>query len=134
MDVVLRTNSEDPAMGLRRVQRFADGSGFGALIVVRSRGFVAERPFYVEPGALVGFLEAVGNMDRTLTGWALLKPFYEDDFIELTLDHAGHVRVRGELYEHSPPPQFLRFQFETDQACLAPLAADLRACLQLAAT
>lgn len=73
-------------------------------------------------------------MDRTLAGSALLKPLYEDDFIELTLDHAGHVTVRGELYEQSPSPQLLRFEFETDQTCLAPLAADLRACLQLAVT
>lgn len=68
MDVVLRTNSEDPALALRRVHRFADGSGFGALLVVRSRGFSAERPFYVEPEPVVSFLEAVGNMDRTLAG------------------------------------------------------------------
>ena len=44
------------------------------------------------------------------------------------------ISIRGELHEYSASPQHLRFQFETDQTCLAPLAADLRACLQLAVT
>jgi len=56
MDVVLRTNTSDPALALRNVERFADGSGFGALLVVRSRAFGAEQPFHVEPGPLVTFL------------------------------------------------------------------------------
>jgi len=73
-------------------------------------------------------------MDRALTGSALLKPLYEDHFIELQVDNSGRVTIRGELHEYSASPQHLRFQFETDQTCLAPLVADLRACLQLAVT
>ncbi len=134
MDIVLRTNSEDPFLALRNVQRFSDSSGFGAFLVVRSRGFAAERSFYVEPGPVVTFVEAVEHMDRSLTGTALLKPLYEGDLIELSLDSAGRVMVRGEIYEYSACPQQLRFQFETDQTCLAPLAADVRACLRLPVT
>jgi len=85
----------------------------------------------VEPEPLLSFLEAVERMDRTLTGSALLKPLFEDHFIQLHLDHAGRATIRGELLEYSASPQHLCFQFETDQTCRAPLAADLRACLQL---
>ena len=134
MDIVLRTNTSDPALALRNVERFADGSGFGAILVVRSRGFGAEQPFHVEPGPVLTFLEALERMDRTLTGSALLKPLYEGHFLELNLDSAGRVTVRGELHEYSALPQRLHFEFETDQTCLAALVADLRACLQLSVT
>ena len=73
-------------------------------------------------------------MDRMLAGTATLQPVYERHFIQLELDCARRVTVRGEVYEDSPSDQLLRFEFWTDQTCLAALAADLRACLQLAVT
>jgi hypothetical protein len=134
MDVVLRTNTSDPALALRDVQRFADGSGFKTLLVVRSRGFVAEDSFYFEPEPLAAFLEALERMDRTLSGSALLKPVFEEQFLELEMGRLGRVTVRGELHEYSASPQHLRFEFETDQTCLATLVADVRACLGPTAT
>jgi hypothetical protein len=133
-DVILRTNTSDPALALRDVQRFADGSGFRTLLVVRSRGFGAERSFHVEPGPLVLLIEALERMDRTLSGAALLKPHWEEDFLELQMGRLGRVMVRGELHESSASPQHLRFEFETDQTCLAPLVTDIRACLRSTGT
>lgn len=130
MDIILKTNTEDPHLSLKDIRRFDDGSGFGLLFVVRSHGFSAHRQFSFERHCLLEFVEAVENMDRKLSGSARLAPMFEDEiFFELTIDVRGRVTVQGEVNEFSDLSQKLRFAFETDQTCLAPLAADLRVCL-----
>jgi hypothetical protein len=73
-------------------------------------------------------------MDRSLRGTARLQSIFEDPYIELALDHAGKVRVSGDLVQHGPPTQRLQFEFMTDQTVLAPFARDLRACLSVRAS
>jgi hypothetical protein len=129
MDLQLVTNQTEETLSLSSVERYSDGSGFGTLLQVRSRGFEASAPFYFEPYALRQFLNDLIAMDQSLAGSAKLKPLYEDPFIELTLTRRGSVVVRGEVFEHSEHSQHLKFEFETDQTVLKPLIEAVRACL-----
>jgi len=128
MDIQLCTNQPHKTLRLGNVERYADGSGYRAVLEVRSRGFEVTAPFYFEPEPLSRFLDDLVTMDRSLTGSATLKPLFEDPFIELTLTRRGSVVVRGEMFEHSEHSQHLKFEFETDQTVLKPLIDALRAC------
>ena len=133
MNIVLRTNQVDPFLAMHAVQRFADDSGYRALLEVRSRGYQVRAPFYFEPWSLEQFITHLEQMDRTLTGTAKLKPMFEDHFVELTLTNTGRVVVHGEVFEYSEHGQHITFEFETDQTVLKPLIDDLKACRELAA-
>jgi hypothetical protein len=133
MDIALSSNSPTAALELREIQRYADGSGFVTLLVVRSGGFAAALPFHFEPPCLTAFVRALEGMDRSLSGSATLKPTWEPQFVTMELDHRGHVRVFGELLESAEHEQRLQFSFNTDQTCLRKFAADLEACQSLAA-
>jgi hypothetical protein len=126
MDIVLRTNQADPSLKLRSVTRFEDGSGYRAILEVRSRGFDVRTPFYFEAEPLAQFIDQLGAMDRSLSGSAKLKPVFEDHFIELTITPRGRIVVRGEVFEYSEHSQHLRFEFETDQTVLKPLIDELK--------
>jgi hypothetical protein len=133
MDAVLQTNSDDPSLGLFGVERFGDGSGFCAELIVRSYGFAGRQRFCVEDGPFREFAEAVARMDRELRGAARLKPLWEDEHVALELTRTGSLWVRGEVRGFALEPQLLQFAFRTDQTALAPFAESLRACLSLAA-
>ena len=134
MDIVLRTNKTSPKLEIRDIERFGDGSGFKAYLIVISGGFCAEHRFYFEADSLASFTDALEGMDQTLKGSAKLKPLYEEDYIELEMSTGGHVIVRGELFEYAPESQHLKFEFVTDQTCLSPLVSDLKKCANLDAT
>jgi hypothetical protein len=86
-----------------------------------------EFPFYIEVEPMREFIANLDEMDKNLKGKAVLNPMFEDDFIELEIDEStGHVKVRGEMFEHSEMPQNLTFEFQTDQTCLAPLVRELK--------
>jgi hypothetical protein len=125
MDIHLRTSQASTTLRLGQFTRFVDGSGCQVMLDVVSRGFAARRPFYFEVHALANFLDGLRAMDRSLTGSAMLKPSFEDDFIEFTMAPRGRVIVRGELFELSEHSQHLQFEFETDQTVLKPLIDDL---------
>jgi hypothetical protein len=128
MNVLLRTNTSNSHLELRDVKRFKDGSGYSSLLVVRSGAFQAEKSFYFEEPVFDQFLSQLVEMNRTLSGKAILKPYYEPEYIAFEMLSAGHVQVTGELFEYSAPSQHLEFGFETDQTCLSPLIIDLQAC------
>jgi|SRR5215208_534221 len=131
MDIVLRTNTEVPYLALLGVER-ASASDYGARLVVRSRGFAGEQRVSFDRASLESFLEGVERMDRTLHGGARLRFELEESIVVFDVARTGAVHVWGELLEHSEFTHHLRFGFGTDQTCLAPLAAALRACLGLA--
>ena len=135
MDIILATNTDNPTLQFRNVSRFSDGSGYGAELLVRSRAFSVELPFYFEVEPLRELIANLDEMDKILKRKALLKPMYEDDFIEFEIDEStGHVEVRGEMFEHSEMPQSLTFEFQTDQTCLAPLVRELKKWQQIDTT
>jgi hypothetical protein len=133
MDIVLQTNTEDPTLVLENVQRYADASGFGCELLVRSHGFSARASFGFERDVFDIFRSAVEEMDRSLKGSARLQPRYEPGFVELTMGSAGSVFVRGEVVRAAEFSQLLRFEFRTDQTCLRPFVRDLDAWENLAA-
>ena len=131
MDIVLQTNTTDPALALENVERYADESGFGCELIVRSHGFAARAHFSFERDVFDIFRAAVEAMDRSLEGSARLHPRYEGGFVELTMGQAGAVFVSGEVVRAAEFSQLLRFEFRTDQTCLRPFARDLDACAKL---
>ena len=134
MDIILQTNTSEPYLGLLGVRRFADGSGFCGELEVRSNGFAGRVDFCPGEARLAEFAAAVAQMDRTLVGRAHLHQDYEEGYIELEVTRTGRVVVHGELAHYRDAgPHRLQFAFSTDQTCLGPLAADLAACLNLAA-
>ena len=78
------------------------------------------------------FRAAVEAMGRCLIGSARLQPRYERGFVELTMGRAGAVLVSGEVVRAAEFSQLLRFEFRTDQTCIAPLARDLDKCAKMA--
>lgn len=132
MDIVLQTNTDDSALALEDVQRFADESGFGCQLTVRSHGFSARALFTFERDVFEVFRSAVEAMDRSLKGSARLQPLYEPGFIELTMGPADTVFVSGEVVRAAEFSQRLHFEFRTDQTCLPPLARALDAWTKIA--
>jgi hypothetical protein len=120
VDIVLQTNSENASLAFRAIERFDDGSGYSATLVVRSGWISAEYHFVFESHALARFIRELEQIDGTLAGVARLKPAYEDQFVEFRGDGNGHVSVTGELIEQVPQ-QRVEFEFATDQTCLRPL-------------
>jgi hypothetical protein len=131
MDIVLKTNAEDPALAFENVQRFANESGFGCQLAVRSYGFSAKAPFSFERDAFDLFRAGLKSMDHSLKGTARLQPGYEDSYVEFMMGSTGAVFVSGEIGRHAEFSQLLRFEFRTDQTCLRPLVWDLDACTKL---
>lgn len=131
MDIVLATNSTDPALALRAIEAFNDGSGIGCILEVRSGWLAASYRLSVEPHPLEVYLAALRKLNDTLTGEAVLKPEWEPQHLRMSGDGLGHILVSGELIEHGPHRQVVRFAFETDQTCLPPLITAFEALVRL---
>jgi len=69
---------------------------------------------------------ALRKMAATLSGKCIIKGQWEDDYLSLEVNDAGHVLVSGEIFEHSEFGQRLKFAFRTDQTALLPLAKELQ--------
>jgi hypothetical protein len=131
MDIALTTNAPDASLEFRDLQRFNDGSGFAAFVVIRSGAFAAATIFTFELARLNEFLEQLKELNSTLSGVAELKSTWERGAIRFEGKGKGHVRIHGELAEHD---QHLEFSFATDQTCLAPLFEAFQVCLTLSVT
>jgi hypothetical protein len=129
VNAILRTNDDSKYLALLNIERFEDGSGYGADLVVRSDGYAGNLKFYFEVAPLERFVQALDRMDDELKGAATLKPNYEEPFVKLEVHKTGAVSVSGELVIHADFTHRLTFGFKTDQTCLAPFARDLRTCL-----
>ena len=129
MDVILQTNTDNPFLALRAVERFQDGSGYSGQIVVRSDWIAVNYKFYFEEQALKTFIVGLEQLDRTLAGQARLKPMWEEQFLEFDGVRSGRVMVTGDLIEHSDWPQRVQFAFGTDQTCLRPFILSLKEAL-----
>jgi hypothetical protein len=124
--IVLATNSSDPALELRGVERYADGSGFCSEMFVCCQGFSALRRFHFSERSFRAALKALRHMDEQLQGEARLEEDYEhDQFLQFAVDSRGHVCVSGLLVLLDGRSNRLSFEFDTDQTCLAPLVRSL---------
>jgi hypothetical protein len=128
MDVKLRTNTDNPALEWRALERWVEPSpipaGWRATLVLRSGAFAAELPFYFDEYVLDPFLADLRRMDERLVGTALLPTPNEDPFIKLTVDPTGSVLVSGVLVDYEQNWQRLEWSFSTDQTVLRPLIRD----------
>jgi len=111
------------ALELQDLHLLKGGTDYQCRLVVRSDGFQLERLFWFEPFCLRSFLNALNQIDSTLTGTARLQPLHEDDYIQFQATQHGHIVVSGEV---RADPQYLRFEFETDQTCVRPFVTALR--------
>jgi len=130
MDIILATNSVDPALALRGIEVFSDGSGISCTLALRSGWMSAAYRLAVEIHPLERFVAALRELDRTLEGEAILKPQWEPQHLRFSGDGLGRVSVAGELIEHGPHRQFVSFEFATDQTCLGPLVRALDALMR----
>lgn len=126
MDIVVAHPSEKSFLVLGSCNKFDDGSGYVANLWLRSGGFQFETEFFFEVWSLQQFISGLTDMDRTLNGKAVLKPMWETDYVELAMTSLGHVSVTGEFVQPGDFDQMIKFGFETDQTCLAPLRDKLR--------
>ena len=128
MDVVLRTNSSNPALAWRDLERWNESpplpAGWQAMLVLESGVFTARLRFFFDQYVLDGFLEALRRMDESLGGSAVLQTPNEDPYIKLAVDRSGRVTVSGELLDYDQDLQRLHFIFGTDQTVLRPLIRD----------
>ncbi|ATC23366.1 WapI family immunity protein [Caulobacter vibrioides] len=125
MDVILATHTDNPFLAMTNIERYADASGYGCNLTVRSAWLSAVYPFHFEPYPLAEFIAALRELDRTLKGQATLKPMWEDHYLRFEGDGIGRVRVSGLLFDCGGNDQQVRFSFEVDQTCLARFVADL---------
>lgn len=123
--VELRTHDEAHTLRFNSLEKFADGSGYRCTLIVVSRGFACERPFYFDDSHFPDAIKALKAMDAGRAGEAIIKGQWEEDYIKFALNDLGHVFVSGELYEHSDMAQSFKFEFRTDQTVLGPLIRDL---------
>lgn len=120
--IILATSSSDPALELRSVERYADGSGFSTEMFVCCHGFSALRRFCFSERSFRAALDALRRMDEQLQGVARLDEDYEhDQFLQFLVDSRGHVTVSGQLVLLDGRTNCLSFTFDTDQTCLEPL-------------
>lgn len=118
MDIILQTGKDNPSLCLKNAKPL--GKDFYARLDLCSGGFSADCDFHFEAWAKQQFVTSLAEMDRTLSGEAILKPMFEDYFLRFQLDKTGHVIVSGELIEYTSEIQKLTFSFQTDQTCLRP--------------
>jgi hypothetical protein len=121
-------STHDAAKVLRfdQVEKFADGSGYRADLTVQSATFAAKQTFYFEEAFLVASIAALEAMSERLEGTARLGQQYEEPFIEFAACDHGHVRVSGEILDHTTFGQRLQFAFQTDQTVLGSLVVFLQ--------
>jgi hypothetical protein len=99
MDIILQTNTDNPFLALRAVERFQDGPGFSSQMVVRSDWIAVTYKFYFEESALRSFIVGLEQLDRTLAGQARLKPMWELQSLEFDGIGSGRIKVSGDLIE-----------------------------------
>ena len=123
MDIELRTNTEDSKLEFLKIEKYDDQSGYGSTINVASNGFSAKVFFTFEEWSMEEFIKQLEVCDRTLSGEATLKPQWDNWFIKFSVNGKGQVTVNGMLYTLD---QELKYEFTTDQTCLAPLITDFK--------
>jgi hypothetical protein len=123
--IELQTNREATTLRLSNVEKFEDKSGYRCDLAVRSGGFAYERAFYFSDWCLAQAINSIRQMMGGLPGTAELRGQWEKDFIRFEMNKLGHVKVSGELFEHSELTQSIKFAFFTDQTVFGPLLRDL---------
>ena len=117
IDIALSTNTAVGALELRQAQPMPDGSGYAALLIVRSGAFAAALPFFVSADGWNAFRDAlVGLTHVSHASTALparLAAREGSDAIELAAAADGMVAISGTLHELEGD-QSLRFRFVTD--------------------
>ncbi len=100
-------------------------NGYTASVVVSSHGFrcVKERFHFVDLSSVCDSLQQVLEASQGVVTFA---DRYERDEIRFRFGKLGHIRVEGELFEHSHLTQKLEFEFEADQTYLQEFARDLK--------
>jgi hypothetical protein len=119
--VELCTHEKSKTLRFEKIGYYPDGSGYHCDLVVDSVGFCLRRSFNFSEWGLKEFLASLDNMQKNLTGAAVLKEDYEPHYVKLEVEpKQGHVTITGEVWEFGAD-QHLKFCFTTDQTCLKPL-------------
>ncbi len=132
MDIILHTQTNDPALTFQNLSVFPDGSEGECLLIVRSGWLSASFPFRFSVRELLQFVSDLEALNETLDGTAVLRPQWEDHRLILSGNRRGGIEVSGELIDYAELSQRVSFRFLTDQTCLSPLISDFRAFIRVA--
>ncbi|MDB4878751.1 MAG: hypothetical protein JWL60_197 [Gemmatimonadetes bacterium] len=111
-DLALSTNTSTSALELRQAQAMPDGSGYAAMLIVRSGGFAAAVPYFVDTAAWQRFGEGLAEVAAGGEGVAELEGRGSADRVRVANAGDGLVAVSGTLHEREGA-QELRFRFTT---------------------
>lgn len=122
--IILRA-SPDHFVEISGIEKFGDGSGYGARLSVSSGRFSClGHPFYFDQ--LDSFTKSISAAYDKVEGKARLGDIFEKDFIEISVSRDGQVTVTGYIVEYAPPREELRFTFACDQTFLPDFLRALR--------
>lgn len=124
MDIVLRTNTDDPSLTLKGCRALGK-TNFESFLIIHSGPFQANISFWFDRASLEASLVCLKKMQSSLSGECRLSYRYEDPFVSFKGDGLGHITVAGLLTQTGPSFQRLEFELHTDQTCLFSLVADL---------
>jgi len=121
--IELRTNTKTERLSF--ATRYLVQINFTFDLTVLSEGFSGVSHFCVRRNQLEKMCADLTNMNLTSSGKTLLDDNDSDAFVEFEIEPNGRINVRGQVggthEDHS-----VKFNFQTDQTCIAPFVADFK--------
>lgn len=127
IDITLAANTPTATLELRQAQAIPDGSGYAALLVVRSGGLAAALPFFVTGNAVRELVHALDAKTGGVATPARLSSRDGSCTLVIEVTPGDELAISGQLAESDD--QQLRFRFLTHLRGAGELAAGLRALL-----
>ena len=124
LDIELGEATPTAALALRQCQPLPGGQQFGAMLVIRSGGFAAALPFFVERAALGAWCTGIAALERGTAEEQTLTERDGQSFIAIAREHAAGVTIRGELHDMEER-QRMSFRFTIGSRALAQLRRGL---------
>lgn len=117
--------SPTESVQLSQIERFADESGYGSVIDVKSGEFSCVGRKFIF-GNLAEFKSDLENCFSSLSGHAQLKTPYEEEFLKIEFLSGGHIAISGLLRDSGGKNQKLFFEFSADQTFVPALIASTK--------
>jgi hypothetical protein len=95
------------------------------LIKIKSGEFSGASNFCISESALQNAITSLSEMYNNLTGSCQIQDYDSDDFVLFKFLNLGHIEISGQA-GGSHCPQYLRYQFTTDQTVLGSIVSILR--------
>lgn len=121
-NIHLHTNDSNQQLSLDAVEQCGSADHFVAMLVVSTKKFGCESPFYFDRWHAERAILALENMLSGAITEAVLKEEYGTDNLTFRSNGLGHLFISGEA---NADEQCLRFTIGTDQTVIGPFVSDL---------